>query len=221
MYLVEGNAAASERLREPSVPERFPSEPWETFPYSCLWHHGRACCDIAREWVLAMDFAQLNGADLSSGPRWLRVKYKWGPSPWPMHWCDAVRRKVIDCGAHAALSREVFAARGLAAFPLQIVQRYNEDSVEQWRSRWSKEQVPCHWLDGERIYHEATALLVDDSEVKIWDGSAASWVNPRQPGGGYGSVLAIRLFADPQFVKTEGFKWGERQLAANVWNQLG
>ena len=219
MYLVEANAAAG-RLDEQLAPDQPASERWEAFPYSCLSHHGQACCEIARDWVLAMDFAQLNGADLSSGPRWLRAKYKWGPSPWPMHWCEAIRRKVIDCGAHSALSREAFTARGLVAFPAQLVQRYSEDATDQWHSNWSEEQASCHWLDGEHIYHEVTALLVGDNQVKIWDGSAGSWLNPRQSGGGYGNVVAVRIFADPQFVTPEGFGWGERRIHANLWNQL-
>jgi hypothetical protein len=219
MYLVEANSGVLER-EEQLAPKRLPSEPWQTFPYSCLSHHGTACCDIAREWVLAMDFAQLNGADLSSGPRWLRAKFKWGPSAWPMHWCEVVRRDTIDCGAHAALSREVFAARGLVAFPAQLVQRYSEDATEQWRGSWSKEDVSCHWLDGEHIYHEAAALLVRDGEVKIWDGSAGSWVNPRQAASGYGSVVSIRIHADPEFVTQRGFAWGERLLTPNAWNQV-
>ncbi|HYI42442.1 MAG TPA: hypothetical protein VD768_02325 [Sphingomicrobium sp.] len=218
MYLVEGNTACADA---PLAPERLPSEPWEDFPYSCLSHHGASCCDIAREWVLAMDFAQLNGADLTSGPRWIRAKYKWGPSAWPMHWCEAVRRKVIDCGVHAALAREAFTARGLVAFPAQLVQRYTTDATDQWRGSWTEEGASCHWLDGEHIYHEVTALLAGEGEVKIWDGSAGSWVDPSQPGGGYGSVVAMRIFADPQFVKPGGFAWGQRRIEANVWNQLG
>jgi hypothetical protein len=216
MYLVEAKAAEAEQL----APERLPSEAWQDFPYSCLSHHGGTCCDTAREWVLAMDFAQLSGADLTSGPRWLRARYKWGPSPWPMHWCDVVRREVIDCGAHAALSREAFAGRGLVAFPAQLVQRYTEDATEQWRGRWSEERVSCHWLNGEHIYHEVTALLIGDNEVKVWDGSAGSWIDARQPSDGYGSPVAIRIHADPQFVVPGGFAWGERRVVANVWNQL-
>ena len=220
MYLAEAKPATSEQLAETLAPRRPASDRWQDFPYSCLSHHGAACCEVAREWVLTIDFAQLNGADLSSGPRWLRAKYKWGPSAWPMHWCEVVRRKIIDCGAHAALSREVFAARGLLAFPTQLVQRYTEAATGQWSDIWGNEQVSCHWLDGEHIYHEATALLVGDREVKIWDGSAGSWLAPRQASGGYGSVAAVRIFADAQFVTPEGFAWGEQRLEANAWTQL-
>jgi hypothetical protein len=101
---------------------------WQHFPDQHLSHHGEACCDVAREWIVAMDFAQLNGGDRLSGPRWLRQKYEWGPSPWPMHWCELVERKVIDCGAHAALAHEAFTARGVTAFRAQFVQRYSADA---------------------------------------------------------------------------------------------
>ena len=100
-----------------------------------------------------------------------------------MHWCEAVKRKSIDCGTHAALALEAFRARGLTAFPAQLVQRYSEEATEQWRGKWAEEDVSCHWLDGEHIYHEATALLVGEDEVKIWDSSAGSWVGQRQDGG--------------------------------------
>jgi hypothetical protein len=219
MYLVEADGAFAERSETQVAPAPRPSDRWETFPYSRLSHHGRACCDIAREWVVGMDFAQLNGGELTSGPRWLREKYKWGPSPWPMHWCEAVKRKTIDCGAHAALALEAFAARGLTAFPAQIVQKYSEDATEQWRGKWAEEDVSCHWLEGEHIYHEVAALLVGEDEVKIWDSSAGSWINPRQSGG-YGSLVALRLFADGQWGGGDGLRWGERRLKPNVWNQI-
>jgi hypothetical protein len=137
-----------------------------------------------------------------------------------MHWCEVVVRDTIDCGAHAALSREVFAARGLIALPAQMVLRYSEDATDQWRGGWSKEQVSCHWLDGEHIYHEAAALLLAGGEVKIWDGSAGSWVNHRQIPGGYGSVVSVRIHADADLIPTEGFAWGERSIVPNAWNQL-
>lgn len=220
MYLAEAEAATLVRNNEHLGAERLPSAPWHDFPYSVLSHHGTACCDIAREWIRSMDFAQLNGADLTSGPRWLRARYDWGPSAWPMHWCEVVRRETIDCGAHAALSREAFAARGLIAFPAQLVQEYSAEATDQWRQKWGNEQVSCHWLDGKHIYHEATALLVGDTELKIWDASSGSWLSPRLGPAGYGSVLALRISADAEWVHPDGFAWGDRRLVANAWNQI-
>ena len=220
MYLVEADTPGAVGVEERPSRIARPSDRWEQFPYSRLSHHGAACCETAREWVRAMDFAQLNGGHETSGPRWLRQRYKWGPSAWPMHWCDVVKRKTIDCGAHAALALEAFQARGLTAFPAQLVQKYSEDATDQWRGKWAEEDVSCHWLDGEHIYHEATALLVGEDEVKIWDGSAGAWVNPRQAGG-YGSLVAVRLFADGQWGGGDGLRWGERRLKPNQWNALG
>ncbi len=217
MYLAEAEARIDVRP-EFAEPAAQASDRWTDFPHSVLSHHGEACCEIARQWVVAMDFAQLNGAEPTSGPRWLRAKYEWGPSPWPMHWCEAVKRKTIDCGAHAALALESFRGRGLTAFPAQLVQRYSEEATEQWRGKWAGEEVSCHWLDGEHIYHEATALLVGEDEVKIWDSSAGSWVGPRQDGG-YGSLTAVRIFADGQYGGGDGFRWGERRIKPGEWVQ--
>ena len=77
----------------------------------------------------------------------------------------------------------------------------------------------CHWLDGEHIYHEVTALLIGEDEVKIWDGSAGSWVSPRT-GAGYGSPVAIRICAGGVFGGGDGLRWGERRLKPGVWVQL-
>jgi hypothetical protein len=218
MYLAEAEARIDVRP-ETDSPAPLASDRWQDFPHSAFSHHGQACCEIARQWVTAMDFAQLNGADLTSGPRWLRAKYKWGPSPWPMHWCEVVKRKTIDCGAHAALAVSAFTARGLTAFPAQLVQRYTSEASEQWQAKWSGEDVSCHWLDGEHIYHEVTALLVGEDEVKIWDGSAGSWVSPRMSAG-YGSPVAIRICAEGHFGGGDGLRWGERRLKPGVWVQI-
>ncbi|HEX9964225.1 MAG TPA: hypothetical protein VGB04_04500 [Allosphingosinicella sp.] len=218
MYLAEAEARIDVRP-ENGAPAPLPSDRWQDFPHSAFSHHGQACCEIARQWVTAMDFAQLNGADLTSGPRWIRGKYKWGPSPWPMHWCEVVKRKTIDCGAHAALAAEAFRARGLTAFPGQLVQRYSTEASEQWQSKWSGEDVSCHWLDGEHIYHEVTTVLVGEDEVKVWDGSAGSWVSPRQSAG-YGSPIAIRICAEGQFGGGDGLRWGERRIKPGAWVQL-
>lgn len=218
MYL----AAVKEReeARRGDVAEApLPSERWQHFPYSCFSHHGEACCEVAREWIVSNDYAQLNGGDLLTGPRWLRQKYEWGPSSWPMHWCEVVERKVIDCGAHAALAQEAFAARGVTAFRAQFVQRYSADATAQWRKKWGDEQVSDHWLSDDDIYHEGNALLVGEDEVKLWDASAGWWINPRQAGG-YGSLVAVRIFADGQWGGGDGFRWGEHRIKPNIWHQI-
>ena len=219
MYLVEAKDRVE--LPEEEVRDgRLASDRWQDFPFSCFSHHGEACCEVAREWLVAMDFAQLNGGDLTSGPRWMRSRWEWGPTAWPIHWCEAIDRKILDCGAHAALAHEAFAARGVTAFRAQFVQRYSKDATAQWRCKWGADSVSEHWLDEDVIYHEGNALLVGDEDVKLWDGSAGWWINERQTQG-YGSLVAVRIFADGHYGGGDGLRWGEHRIKPNVWHQIG
>jgi hypothetical protein len=112
----------------------------------------------------------------------------------------------------------VFIARGRTAYPAQLVQRYTQDATDQWREKWRQDEVSCHWLDGEHIYHEATALLLGGGEVKIWDASSATWIDGDQSAVGYGSVIAARIVVETGANAT--LTWGRRQLTPNVWNQV-
>lgn len=214
MYLVAAEARP-QSIERASVPR--PSARWADFPPSCLSHHGAPCCALAIEWLRTMDFAQLNGAGLRSGPRWLREKYKWGPTAWPLYWCDAVKRETLDCGAHSALAQVAFEARGITCLRAQLVQRYNLEAVGQWRAAWA--EASDHWLGDDFIYHEANALLLDRDSVKIWDGSASCWVKPVQTGG-YGSTMSIRIVGGDRSGLPPILRWGNHRLAANEWNEL-
>jgi hypothetical protein len=194
-----------------------PSSPWQHFAFSSLSHHGRACCNTARAWLVAMDFAQLNGGDVLGGPRWLGQKYNWGPSPWPMHWCDAVDRKVVDCGVQAAFAHEAFSARGVKTFRAQFIQQYSASATDEWRRKWREEKVSAHWIGDDLIYHEGNAVLVGNREVKLWDASAGSWINPRQSGG-YGSLVAVRIFCEGDLDIGDTLRWGDHSISINEWH---
>ena len=194
-------------------------ERWRHFPASAIQHHGRPCCRLAREWVFANDFSQLSGESPLTGPRWIRHKYKWGPSSWPIHWCEAVERKTLDCGAHASLAHEIFTARGVRSYPAQFVQLYSENSTCHWQSKWGAEDCSCHWIQDDLIYHEGCAVEVrGGEEVRLWDASAGWWVNPQQAGG-YGGLVALRIHsfdATPEAT----FKWGRHRVAPNLWQKI-
>ena len=191
---------------------------WENFPVSKISHHGAMCCEAALEWLYAMDFSQLNGGSPLTGPRWIRQRYQWGPTQWQIHWCEAVRRKSLDCGAQAALANEVFKARGIRSFPVQFVQKYSREATLQWTKRWQGEDTSIHWINDDLIYHEGNAVAINDTEIKLWDASAAWWINPQQYGG-YGSLLAVRLVAAPSHDPTR-FRWGNHEIIANRWQRI-
>jgi hypothetical protein len=193
-------------------------EKWRHFPASAIMHHGKPCCRLAREWIFSTDYAQLNGEHPLTGPRWIRRQYKWGPSRWPLNWCEAVERKTLDCGALASMAHEVFTARGVRSYPAQFVQEYSADSTHHWQKQWDGDEVSTHWIKGELIYHEGCAVAVRDNEIRLWDPSAGWWVNPRQVGG-YGSVRALRVFA-PQADSPATFNWGTYRIAPNQWQTI-
>ena len=192
---------------------------WEKVPASTISHHGHACCDVAREWITAMDFSQLNAGHILTGPRWLRNKFKWGPSQWPLHWCEAVRQKTLDCGALAALSHQLFLARGVRSFPVQFVLEFNDVSTRHWTDVWAAAGTCAAWINAGLIYHEGCAVAVSETEIKLWDSTATWWINPKQFGG-YAGVLAVRVFSDHDTTEPLTLRWGSHRLPANKWQKI-
>jgi hypothetical protein len=194
-------------------------EKWKDWHPSQISHHGKMCCEIAREWITSTDFSELNGGNVLTGPRWLRQRFNWGASSFPIFWCEAVRKKTLDCGALAALAHEVFTVRGVKSFRAQMIQRFSEVATSQWSDSWSENgDEELRWIDQDLIYHEGCAILVDDREVKVWDASAGWWIDPK-PGDGYGALLAIRLSS--QDARTSiGFNWGRHHITPNQWQKV-
>jgi hypothetical protein len=192
-------------------------EKWRHFPVSKFSRHDADCCKIARQWLLAMDFSQLNGGSVLTGPRWIRQRYDWGPTKWRIYWCEAVERKSLDCGAQAALASEVFKMRGVKSYPVQLVQQYSNEATSQWSKKWNGEDTSIHWINDDLIYHEGCAVSVCENDLKLWDASAGCWLNP-QTFSGYGSLRAVRLFAAR---KTPAyFNWGNHRIIPNQWQNI-
>jgi hypothetical protein len=192
---------------------------WQDFPASYMSHHGEQCCHVAREWFMATDYSQLNAGTTLAGPRWLRVKYTWGPSAWPLHWCEAAELKTLDCGALAALAREMFTARGVESYPAQLIQLYTDGNARHWSKCWGAACASANWITDDLIYHEACAVVARGDEIKIWDPTASWWVNPKQFGG-YGGVLALRVFAPSSSGSPRAFNWGTQSIAPNQWERI-
>src|SRR5215213_1904491 len=190
---------------------------WRYSSPSSIAHHGKACCATAREWLFSTDHSQLNGEHKLMGPRWLRRKYKWGPSQWPMTWCHAVEQASLDCGALAAISREIYTVRGVDCHSVQLIQQYSEETTSHWSAKWITHPASTHWIQGALIYHEACAVQIRANGIRIWDPSAACWLNPKQFGG-YGSTLAVRLTTDTVGVQT--FSWAHHEIRSKEWQIL-
>ena len=190
-------------------------QPWLHWEPSQINHHGSACCEIAREWIVHTDFAALNGANALAGPRWLRHKFEWGPGTYPIYWCEIPKKRKVDCGVLAALAHEVFVSRGVRCFRTQLVQEFTPSASAQWRAEWTEEDAVTEWIGETMIYHEGCAIATGDNNVKLWDPSAGWWMDPKTTTG-YGSLAAIRISAPPG---TE-VVWGEHVLSGGSWTSL-
>ncbi len=123
------------------------------------------CCEIAREWITSTDYSELGGASVLTGPRWLRQRFNWGASSFPIYWCETVRKKTLDCGALEALAAEVFKTRGVKTYRVQMVQRFSAVSTAQWSSSWQNTDRQLRWMNDDLIYHEGCAIALDTSEI--------------------------------------------------------
>ena len=191
---------------------------WKKLPPSQLLHHGGRCCQVAREWLGAMDYSLLADTNPLSGPRWLRERYQWGPSRWPIYWCEAVGEKSLDCGALAALARELFGARGLVSLPVQLIMQFSEQAASQWQKRWSGATGALQWTCGHLAYHEACAIVVDD-QLRIWDAANGCWLLPEQ-NAGYGATLALRVCRGNSH-SFEKILWGSYYIFMDLWKDTG
>lgn len=202
---------------------------WIEHPTSSILHHDRACCDEARLWFLAfarsMEIGVLSQYEIKA-PTWLLENFTWGPTEWPISWCEVVQEEIIDCGVFAALAREVFAAQGHSVHPAQALLRYNADCTMHWRELWKgskskkdnepkgrekKEVFP--WIGNELVYHELCVLELPDGTAKLYDATAGNWYLPESRSG-FSALLAVRT--DCPRVLT----WNKRPMICGEWMEV-
>ena len=184
--------------------------PWASHVPSVLWHHGAECCTVAQAWFRAMDRSMWRG---DGAPAWIRARYDWGPTRWPLYWCDAVGAEELDCGAQAALAIEAFRGRGVDAVPVQLVQRYDVHDVPHWHRRWTECGASPGWAAEGLVYHEACAVITD-GRARVWNPTATSWASPENVRG-YGSIVAVRIGGATPTGRT--LAWGGLELPFGAW----
>jgi len=187
---------------------------WKALPVSQLVHHFQDCCRTAKTWFLAVDKSLSPYGSPYSPPLWIRFRYEWGPSPWPLHWCDAVSSDKLDCGALADLSRHALAARGSTILPCQLIRRFNYDAISHWRRLWLKSGCSPDWAQDEYAYHEACALVIRD-HVRIWDPTDSKWIEPYCKG--YGSTVAAKLVVMDNCKCPPELRWKTQKFPVNEW----
>lgn len=197
---------------------------WIEHPSSSIVHHEHSCCEEARLWFLS--YARSMEAGLGSqftmkAPSWLSQLFEWGPSEWPISWCEVVKEKVIDCGVFAALAREVFKAQGLEPFPAQALLSYNSVCTGHWQEFWEKRKKKkirnqrdlFPWIGNEVVYHEICVLEMPDATARFYDSTWGHWYLPESRVG-FGALLALRSEC------SRVLRWGKRTMTCGEWVDL-
>ena len=198
---------------------------WIEHPSSSIVHHEESCCEEARLWFLSL--ARSMEGPLSSTvqmkpPTWLSQIFNWGPSVWPISWCQLAKQKTIDCGVFAALAREIFTAQGYSAHPGQALLSYNETCTDHWKQLWvsgmkkyEKKKIGevFPWVGNKMVYHEICVLEMPNGQAKIFDSTFGNWFEPCKRVG-FGALLSVRSEC-PRILF-----WGGKTLCHGEWVDL-
>lgn len=175
--------------------------------------HEGACCRIAEAWVRAM-------ADSLSHeqfePRWITDRWTWGPTKWPLTWCEAVRRTELDCGALAHLAEVAFRETGRVVVRAQLVEAHSADQCAQWGARWQAVPEVPRWIWGCLVYHEAVGVI-SGTDLRLWDPTDGRW---RDPADESGRIRAIRLAGAEAAPAPSSLRWGDVALPPGRWIRL-
>lgn len=198
---------------------------WVEHPSSSILHHEKDCCEEARLWFLSYA-RSMEGWSSSQyqmkPPTWLSQLLTWGPSPWPISWCEIFKAKTTDCGVFAALAREIFQAQGVPAHPAQALLTYNENCTGHWKDLWKagtkefdKKRASdiFPWVGNVIVYHEVCVLEMPHSRAKIFDATFGNWLEPHKRDG-FAALLSVRSEC-PRLLK-----WGEQILSYGEWVDL-
>lgn len=186
---------------------------WDSKATSSLTSHSSSCCKEAKSWLLGMsksfEFSNLQCRQLIA-PTWLNQYYEWGPSPWPLPWCEAVAARQIDCGVFAAFAKEIFKEQGHEAYSGQVIQQYDTQVLLHLKRKWEKSGYHPTWISRDCVYHEVCAVRVNADEVKVYDPTDSIWLDPERRSGP-ASVLSIRLELPLSLV------WGPHKIFQDQW----
>ncbi len=190
---------------------------WMEHPTSSILHHDRSCCEEARLWFLSyartMEIGSPSEQNIRA-PSWLSKLFKWGPSQWPISWCDVVKEKMVDCGVFAALAREIFAAQGHQVHPAQALLHYNSECTSHWKDLWQEASKTKRdlfpWVGTEIVYHELCVLEMPDQRARVYDSTWGFWHVPYRRNG-FGGLLAFRTEC-PRLLR-----WGDKTISCGEW----
>lgn len=183
-------------------------------PFQLARHGNFLCCRDAEAWFTAMA-RSCAGRSPIYRTEWIRNRWRWGPSPYDTFWCEAVRRKTIDCGVLAALTETACRALELPIFRVQAIFRHDASSLSHWQLRWKIANQWPKWIWEPYVYHELCGI--GDPDLHLWDPTDNRPVRPQERRGLMdGQLVAFRIASRPN----RRHIWGRTVFPGNQWRIL-
>jgi len=181
--------------------------------------HDSDCCRVGQKWFSGL--SKVHNAISSLPSPWMRSTWEWGPLERPIHWCQIVKKTVLDCGTLSALTIESLAAVSQKSFSVQMVQMYSEDMVQDFEHMW-RDEGGGYWTHQDLVYHECVAVINGEANhIKVWDPTVETF-SDGSPTQGHDSIVAIKVIERSNHFANFDNKviWKGQHLDLNVWNVL-
>ena len=181
--------------------------------------HDSDCCRVGQKWFSGL--SKVHNAISSLPSPWMKSTWEWGPLERPIHWCQIVKKTVLDCGTLSALTIESLAAVGQKSFSVQMVQMYSEDMVQDFEHMW-RDEGGGYWTHQDLVYHECVAVINGEANrIKVWDPTVETF-SDGSPTQGHDSIVAIKVIDNSNHFANFGHKviWKGQHLDLNAWNVL-
>jgi hypothetical protein len=174
-----------------------------------LADHRRGCCALARTWLECLDSSFHRGRSASAPPAWIPQRWTWGTTPHPLHWCEIPRAGSLDCGASAALGRELWSRRCPGVRAVQLVEHHATPT-----SARNRDGLPQPSAAGDLAYHEAVGREQDGC-LEIWDSTDSAWL-PASRRGASTRTLSLRVCGRGSTI----LRWSGHPLDPGAWTVL-
>jgi hypothetical protein len=187
-----------------------------SIPPTQILSHGDEMCEVARKYLIGLDSLLAIGNNPIEPPVWITIKYKWGPTRYPVYWCQIVKAEELDCGSLSAVIREIYRSRGVHTLPVQLILKYPVHIIEHYIAMWRRKGLPVNWIWGNYVYHEVVGVILDECEMKIYDPVENSWIK----SSGHverGRVAAIRISGEET---CSYLHWENKYIELNKWHIL-
>jgi len=181
--------------------------------------HDSDCCRVGQKWFSGL--SKVHNAISSLPSPWMKSTWEWGPLERPIHWCQIVKKSVLDCGTLSALTIESLSAVGQKSFSVQMVQMYSEDMVQDFEHMW-RDEGGGYWTHQDLVYHECVAVINGEANhIKVWDPTVETF-SDGSPTQGHDSIVAIKVIDNSNHFANFDHKviWKGQHLDLNVWNVL-